>query len=69
MVTYIETFHFDYLFDLDRLKKPYPEIADEERKFVAQLLNEQIINSLMAPDGNSADHRGILVYQLFWINF
>ncbi len=65
MATYIENFHSDNLFDFDRLKKPYPEIVDEELKFVDQLLDDQIINSLIAPEGYSAPHRDIQPYQLF----
>ncbi len=65
MAIYIENFHSDNLFDLDRLRKPYPEIVDEELQFVDQLLDNQIINSLIAPEGYSAPHRDIQPYQLF----
>jgi len=65
MATYIENFHSDNLFDFDRLRKPYPEIVDEELQFVDQLLDDQIINSLIAPEGYSAPHRDIQPYQLF----
>lgn len=65
MATYIENFHSDNLFDFDGLKKPYPEIVDEELQFVDQLIDDQIINSLIAPDGYSAAHRDIQPYQLF----
>lgn len=65
MATYIENFHSDNLFDFDRLRKPYPEIVDEELQFVDQLLDDRIINSLIAPDGYSAVHRDIQPYQLF----
>ncbi|WP_320041035.1 hypothetical protein [uncultured Desulfobacter sp.] len=37
MATYIENFHSDNLFSLDWLKKPYPEIVDNELKFIDQL--------------------------------
>lgn len=65
MATYIENFHSDNLFYLDGLKKPYPEIVDKELQFIDQLLDDQIINSLIAPDGYSAPHRDIQPYQLF----
>jgi hypothetical protein len=65
MTTYIEKFHSDNLFDFDGLKKPYPEIVDEELQFVDRLLDDQIINSLIAPDGYSPEHREIQPYQLF----
>ena len=65
MATYIENFHSDNLFSIDWLKKPYPEIVDNELKFIDQLLDDQIINSFIAPDGYSAEHREIQPYQLF----
>lgn len=65
MATYIENFHSDNLFYLDGLKKPYPEIVDKELQFIDQLLDDQIINSLIAPDGYSAPHRDIQPFQLF----
>lgn len=65
IASYIENFHSDNLFDFDRLKKPYPEITDVELQFVDQLLDDQIINTLIAPDGYSAPHRDIQPYQLF----
>ena len=65
MAAYIENFHSDNLFDFDNRKKPYPEIVDQELQFVDQLLDNPIINSLIAPDGYSAPHREIQPYQLF----
>lgn len=65
MATHIKNFHSDNLFHFDDLKKPYPEIVDEELQFVDQLLDDQIINSLIAPDSYSAEHREIQPYQLF----
>nr|WP_319396189.1 transposase [uncultured Desulfobacter sp.] len=65
MADYIETFHSNNLFNFDQRKKPYPEIIDPELQFVDQLLDNQIINSLIAPDGYSAAHREIQPYQLF----
>ena len=65
MGSYIENFHSDNLFPIDTLKKPYPEIVDPELQFVDQLIDNQIINSLIAPDGYSPAHREIQPYQLF----
>lgn len=58
-------FHSDHLFQFDTLKKPYPEIVDPELQFIDQLIDDQIINSLIAPDVYSAVHRNIQPYQLF----
>ena len=65
MAEYINHFHSDNLFDFDKIKKPYPEIKDPELKFIDELLDNQIINTLLAPDGYSAPHRDIQPYQLF----
>jgi hypothetical protein len=65
MASYIENYYSDNLFDFDTLKKPYPEIVDQELQFIDQLLDDRIINSLIAPDGYSAAHRDIQPYQLF----
>ena len=65
MACYIENYHSDNLFIFDALKKTYPEIVDPELQFIDQLLDDQIINSLIAPDGYSAPHRDIQPYQLF----
>ncbi len=65
MASYIESFHSENLFHFDTLKKPYPEIVDPELQFVDQLIDNQIINSLIAPDSYSAPHRDIQPYQLF----
>ncbi len=65
MASYIENFHSDNLFYFDTLKKPYPEIVDPELQFIDQLMDDQIINSLISPDGYSAVHRHIQPYQLF----
>jgi hypothetical protein len=59
MADFIENFHSDNLFDFDKMKKPYPEIIDQELKFIDELFDNQIINSLLAPDGYSAPHRDI----------
>ena len=65
MASYIENFHSDKLFHFDTLKKPYPEIVDPELQFIDQVIDDRIINSLIAPDGYSAAHRDIQPYQLF----
>ena len=65
MAEYIENFHSDNLFDFDKRRKPYPEIMDPELQFIDQILDDQIINSLIAPEGYSAPHREIQPYQLF----
>jgi len=65
MASYIDNYHSDNLFYFDTLKKPYPEIVDQELQFIDQLLDDQIINSLISPDGYSAPHRDIQPYQLF----
>ena len=65
MASYIDNFHSDNLFSFDVLKKPYPEIVDPELQFIDKLIDDRIINSLIAPDGYSAPHREIQPYQLF----
>lgn len=65
MAKYIENFYSDNLFDLDKRKKPYAEIFDPELKFVDELLDDQIINCLLAPERYSPQHRNIQPSQLF----
>ena len=65
MADYIKNFHSDNLFDFEKRRKPYSEIVDQELQFIDQLLDDQIINSFIAPDGYSAPHREIQPYQLF----
>jgi hypothetical protein len=65
MAACIENFHSDNLSDSDGLKKPYPEIADEELQFAVQILDDRIISSLAVPDSYSAGHREIQPCQLF----
>jgi hypothetical protein len=65
MADYVDNFHSDNLFDFDKIKKPYSEIIDSELKFIDNLFDNQIINSLLAPKGYSAPHRDIQPYQLF----
>ncbi|MEA2059625.1 MAG: transposase [Thermodesulfobacteriota bacterium] len=65
MADYINNFHKGKLFDFDKRKKPYPEIKDQELKFIDEMLDNGIINTLIAPDGYSECHRETQPYQLF----
>ncbi len=65
MADYINNFYNDNLFDFDKRGKPYIEIVDQELQFIDQLLDDQIINSFIAPESYSAPHREIQPYQLF----
>jgi Transposase DDE domain len=65
MARYINNFYSDNFVDFDKIKKPHPEIIDLELKFIDDLLDNQIINSLLAPEGYSAPHRYIQPFQLF----
>ena len=65
MAEYINYFYSDRLFGFDQRKKRYPEITDLELKFVDELLDDQIINTLIAPKRYSASHRDVQPYQLF----
>ena len=62
---YIENFYHDNLFNFDKIKKPYPEIVDQELIFIDELFDDPIINSLISPEGYSPQHREIHPYQLF----
>jgi len=65
MAEFIDNFHSDNLFGFDKKRKPYPEIIDPELKFIDELFDDQVINTLLAPDSYSAPHRDIHPYQLF----
>jgi len=65
MAEYIDNFYSDNLFDLDKKRKPFPEIVDKELKFIDDLFDDQIINRLLTPKNYSASHRKIQSYQLF----
>jgi len=65
MSNYIGHFYSDNLFDLDKRRRVYPEITDTELKFIDDLFDNSIINSLLVPKGYSAPHRKIKPYQLF----
>jgi hypothetical protein len=65
MTKYVENFYSGNLFKFDIKKRPCPEIIDEELKFIDELLDDVIINSLIAPPNYSAAHRDIQPYQLF----
>ena len=65
MAGYVNNFYSDDLFNFDLKRKPFPEIVDQELQFVDELLDDPIINCLLAPEGYSAPHRNIQPYQLF----
>jgi len=65
MAEYIDNFYSNNLFGLDKRRKPFPEIVDQELKFIDDLFDDPIINSLLAPKDYSAPHRKIQPYQLF----
>ena len=65
MAEFIDNFHSDNLFGFDKKRKPYPEIIDPELKFIDELFDDQVINTLLAPDSHSAPHRDIHPYRLF----
>ncbi|ACN13538.1 hypothetical protein HRM2_04200 [Desulforapulum autotrophicum HRM2] len=65
MAKYVSNFHNDKLFDFDKKRKPFPEIIDKELKFIDDLFDDAIINSLIAPEGYSPCHRYVQPYQLF----
>ena len=46
-------------------RKPRPEIHNKELQFIDELLNNQIINALLANEGYSPQMRGIFPCQLF----
>ncbi len=65
MAEYIEDFYSDNLFNFDKIRKPFPEIVDQELKFIDELFDDPIINSLISPEGYSSQHREIHPHQLF----
>ncbi len=65
MGQYIERFHSGFLFKPAGNKKAASEITDLELRFVDELLDNQIINSLLANEGYSPHIRDIFPYQLF----
>lgn len=65
MAEYIDNFYSNNLFGLDKRRKPFTEIVDQELKFIDDLFDDPIINSLLAPKDYSAPHRKIQPYQLF----
>jgi len=64
MVGYINNFYSDNFVDFDKIKKPHPEIIDPELNFIDELFDNQIINSLLAPEGYSAPHRYIQLFRM-----
>jgi len=65
MEQYIDRFYSDFLFKSTRDKKPAPEITDPELRLIDELLDNQIINNLLANEGYSPQIRDIFPYQLF----
>ncbi len=65
MGQYIDSFHSGFLFKPTGDKKSATEITDPELKFIDELLDNQIINSLLANEGYSPQIREIFPYQLF----
>jgi len=65
MGEYIDNFHDGNLFFLPRRRNKFTEIVDQELEFIDDLLDNEIINSLLAPDNYSHPHRDIHLYQLF----
>ncbi len=65
MAEYIEDFYSANLFNFDKIRKPYPEIVDQELIFIDELFDDPIINSLISQEDYSPQHREIHPYQLF----
>ena len=53
MAEYIENFYHDNLFNFDKIRKPYPEIVDQELVSIDELFDNPIINSLISPEDYS----------------
>ena len=67
MPDYIKDFYSNKLLSFNKLTKPYPEIIDPELKFIDALIDDHIINRLIAPEGYSPAHRFIQPAQLLRI--
>ena len=67
MPDYIKDFYSNKLLSFNKLTKPYPEIIDPETKFIDALIDDHIINRLIAPEGYSPAHRFIQPAQLLRI--
>ena len=63
MADYIEKAYINNLVSFDKRKKPYPEISDTELRFIDELIDDLVINSLIAPDNYSPAHRDIHPFQ------
>jgi hypothetical protein len=46
MTDYIKRVYINNLVSFDRRKKPYPEITDPELRFIDELMDDIVINSL-----------------------
>jgi len=64
MPDYIQKVYINNLVSFDKRKKPYPEISDPELQFIDELIDDMVINSLIAPDNYSPAHRLIHPFQL-----
>ncbi len=65
MATYIDNFYYDNIAGFNKPGKSFSKIENEELRFIDNLFDNQIINSLLAPPNYSAPHRNIMPYQLF----
>jgi len=63
MTDYIEKAYINNLVSFDERKKPYSEISDPELRFIDELIDNLVINSLVAPDNYSPAHRDIHPFQ------
>jgi hypothetical protein len=63
MQNYINEVHMTNPVSFDKRKKPYPEITDSELRFIDELIDDPVINSLIAPENYSPAHRVIHPFQ------
>ncbi len=65
MADYINNFYSGNLFPLESKMQTPKEITDKELIFIDELLDNEIIDSLLATEGYSPDQRDTRLYQLF----
>ena len=63
MTDYIKRVYINSLVSFDKRKKPYPEITDPELRFIDELMDDIVINTLIAPESYSPAHRLIHPFQ------
>ena len=63
MGDYIQRVYINNLVSFDKRKKPYPEITDQELRFIDELMDDIVINSLIQPENYSPAHRLIHPFQ------